>query len=175
LTTVGVTVRSQLSRTGLCLADFRLGPLAAFLGCQQPATPPAPAGLSAADRQTIDSLHVAFSAAAVAGDFATATAMYTEDGSVLAPNAPIATGRLAIRESLGHFPPIGELKLITDEAHGTADMAVVRGTYVLLLAPPGQPAFADTGKYVELWRKQPDGKWLLAWDIFNSNKPAPTQ
>jgi thiol-disulfide isomerase/thioredoxin len=63
---------------------------------------------------------------------------------------------------------------ITDEAHGTADMAVIRGTYVLLLVPPGQPAVADTGKYVELWRKQADGKWLMAWDIFNSNKPTPT-
>ena len=65
------------------------------------------------------------------------------------------------------------MKLVTNEAHGTADMATIRGTYTLLFAPPGQLAFADTGKFVELWRKQSDGNWLIVWDIFNSNKPAP--
>ena len=31
----------------------------------------------------------------------------------------------------------------------------------------------DTGKYVEIWRKQPDGKWLIAVDISNSDLPLP--
>ncbi len=31
----------------------------------------------------------------------------------------------------------------------------------------------DTGKYVEIWRQQPDGKWLLAVDISNSDLPLP--
>ena len=99
--------------------------------------------------------------------------MYTEDGTLLPPNLPSAAGRIAIKEAFGHFPPVGEMKLSTDEIHGTADMAAVRGSYVIMFAPPGQPAFADSGKFVELWRKQTDGNWLIVWDIFNSNMAPP--
>ena len=152
----------------------RLLSLSVFLACQQPATPAAPAGLTDADRAAIDSLHTAFSAAAVAGDFAKVASMYTEDASVMGPNAPVATGRAAIQQMLAAFPPLGEMKLITHDVNGTADLAAVRGTYALLMAPPGSPAIADTGSYVELWKKQADGTWLIVWDIFNSHKPAPT-
>jgi uncharacterized protein (TIGR02246 family) len=152
---------------------LRLAPLAVLLACQQPATPAAPAGLSDADRAAIDSLHGAFAAAAIAADFARVASFYTEDASVMAPNAPVATGRMAIQQTLGAFPPLGDMKLLTSEIHGGGDLAAVRGTYVLLMAPPDSPAIADTGSYVEVWRKQADGQWLIVWDIFNSHKPAP--
>jgi uncharacterized protein (TIGR02246 family) len=149
-----------------------LAPIALWLAACQPAAAPA-AGLSAADRQTIDSLHGAFSAAAMANDYTKVSSMYTEDASLLATNSPVASGRIAIKEAFGHFPPVGDMKLTTDEAHGTADMAAIRGTYVILFAPPGQPAFSDSGKFVELWRKQADGNWLIVWDIFNTSIATP--
>jgi uncharacterized protein (TIGR02246 family) len=153
---------------------LRLVPFAALLACQQPATPAAPGGLTDADRAAIDSLHTAFAAAAVAGDFAKVASMYTEDASVMAPNQPVATGRMAIQQALSAFPPLGEMKLIAHDVNGSGDLAAVRGTYALLMAPPGSPAISDTGSYVELWKKQADGKWLMAWDIWNSHKAAPT-
>jgi hypothetical protein len=67
---------------------LRLAPFALILACRP--APAAPAGLSAADRKSIDSLHVAFATAAVANDFAAVTAMYIEDGSLMAPTEPIA-------------------------------------------------------------------------------------
>lgn len=152
---------------------LRLAPVVVLLACQ-PATPAPPAGLTDADRAAIDSLHGAFAAAAMAADFAKVATFYAEDASVMAPNAPVATGRMAIQQTLGAFPPLGDMKLLTSEVHGGGDLAAVRGTYVLLMAPPGSPAIADTGSYVELWRKQADGQWLIVWDIFNSHKPAPT-
>ena len=153
---------------------LRLGPMALLIACQQPATPAAPAGLTDADRATIDSLHTEFAAAVVAGDFAKVASMYTEDASLMAPNAPVVTGRMGIQQALTTFPPMGEMKLLTHEVHGSSDVAAVRGTYMILMAPPGSPAISDTGSYAELWRKQADGKWLMAWDIWNSHKPAPT-
>lgn len=153
---------------------LRLAPSALLLACQQPAAPVAPPGLTAADRAAIDSLHTAFAAAAVAGDFAKVASMYTEDASVMAPNQPVATGRAAIQQTLSAFPPLGEMKLIAHDVDGSSNFAAVRGTYALLMAPPGSPAIADTGSYVELWRKEADGKWRIVWDIFNSHKPAPT-
>jgi ketosteroid isomerase-like protein len=75
---------------------------------------------------------------------------------------------------LSAFPPIGELKLTSVEVVGASDHAVVRGVYSMTLMPPGATvAIADTGKYVELWRKQQDGRWLISWDIFNSDIPLP--
>jgi ketosteroid isomerase-like protein len=32
----------------------------------------------------------------------------------------------------------------------------------------------DSGKYIEIWRKQSDGTWKLVRDIFNSDLPLPT-
>jgi hypothetical protein len=31
----------------------------------------------------------------------------------------------------------------------------------------------DTGKFVEVWKKQSDGKWKCTVDIFNSDLPLP--
>lgn len=152
---------------------LRLSPFALILACQQPATTVAPPGLTEADRAAIESLHTEFAAAVVAGDFAKVAAMYTDDASLMAPNAPVVTGRMAIQQVLTTFPPMGEMKLITHEVHGSSDVAAVRGTFAILMAPPGSPAISDTGSYAELWRKQADGKWLMAWDIWNSHKPAP--
>jgi ketosteroid isomerase-like protein len=42
------------------------------------------------------------------------------------------------------------------------------------LLPPGSAlAIADTGKYLEVWRRQLDGSWLIAWETFNSSLPVP--
>jgi ketosteroid isomerase-like protein len=50
----------------------------------------------------------------------------------------------------------------------------VLGTYTMTIVPPGAPGpVNDSGKYVEVRRKQSDGSWLIAVDIFNSDLPAP--
>jgi ketosteroid isomerase-like protein len=36
--------------------------------------------------------------------------------------------------------------------------------------PQGNPV-ADHGKFVEVWKKQADGKWKVVEDIFNSDVP----
>jgi ketosteroid isomerase-like protein len=119
---------------------LRLAPFALLAACQQAPAPAGPVGLTDADRATIDSLHNAFAAAAVAGNFDAVSAMYTEDAKLLGPNMPVATGRIAIKGVLSAFPPIGEMKLIGHETHGSGDLAAVRGTYTMLMAPPGAPA-----------------------------------
>jgi ketosteroid isomerase-like protein len=37
----------------------------------------------------------------------------------------------------------------------------------------GQPVH-DTGKILEIWKKQPDGKWKCIVDTWNSDLPVPT-
>jgi uncharacterized protein (TIGR02246 family) len=143
------------------------------LGCQAAARTPAPS-FTDADRQAIDAQRAAFAAAANANDMAAAAALYAEDATVLPPNGPAVTGRLAIEQLLRSFPPIGDMKLTPVDLVGAADFAVARGVFSMNMMPPGAPAaIADTGKFIELWRRQPDGRWLIAWDMFNSDIPLP--
>jgi ketosteroid isomerase-like protein len=38
----------------------------------------------------------------------------------------------------------------------------------------GRETQTDSGKFIEVWARQPDGSWLIADDIFNSNLPVPS-
>lgn len=107
-------------------------------------------------------------------DAAGIAALYTEDGAVMPPNAPIAKGAAAIQPvwaSLLQIPGF-ELKIVPEQitVAGAGDMALDRGTYELTVAPDGA-AKTDTGKYVVVWRKVGD-EWKAAADIFNSDLPA---
>jgi uncharacterized protein (TIGR02246 family) len=147
--------------------------LALALAACQPAAPPAP-GFTQADRDSIEAKRTAWANAVNAGDKAALTALYTEDGTLMPPNAPKATGRIAIRQVFDAFPAVGDAKLTAVDVAGTADMAVVQGAYTMNLMLPGATAaVADTGKFIELWRKQADGSWLISWDIWNSDVALP--
>ena len=54
---------------------------------------------------------------------------------------------------------------------GRADVAYMRGTFAMTLEPEGAPAVSMAGKYVEILKKQADGTWRFAVDIFNSDAP----
>ena len=109
-----------------------------------------------------------------AKDAAGIAELYTEDGAVMPPNAPIGKGRTAIQQawaSMMRTPGFGltfvpELILVSS----SGDMALDRGTYSLTVAPDGTTHTA-TGKYVVVWQKI-GGEWKAAADIFNSNLPA---
>ena len=150
--------------------------LTALLGFAMAAAcqPAPPAGLSDADKAAIDSTSRVFVRHALANDFAAlARDYYTDDAMVLPPNAPAVTGHAAIEAMFKTFPPITAFELQTEEVEGTADLAYVRGRYTMTMTPPGAPAIADSGKYLEIWRKQSDGSWKSVRDMFSSNIPLP--
>jgi ketosteroid isomerase-like protein len=136
--------------------------------------PASPAGLSDADRAAIDSTSRVFVRHALANDFAAlARDYYADDAMVLPPNAPAVTGHGAIEAMFKTFPPITAFELRTEEMEGTADLAYVRGRYTMTMSPPGAPAIADSGKFLEIWRKQSDGSWRSVRDMFSSDIPLP--
>jgi ketosteroid isomerase-like protein len=102
------------------------------------------------------------------------TAMdYTETGVFLPPNQGAVEGRAAIRAWFQQFPPMSEFTLTAIDIDGRGDLAYVRGTYALsVTGPDGKVAMSDHGKFIEIRRKQPSGRWLMSADIFNSDLPA---
>jgi uncharacterized protein (TIGR02246 family) len=143
--------------------------LLAAAACQPP-----PSVLTDADRAAIDAQRAAFRDAMRAADWATAAGVYTEDATVMPANAPAVAGRANIQQMFQAMPPVGEIVFATREATGTAEVALVRGSFSMTMMLPGATvATADTGKFVELWRKQADGTWLLQWDIWNSDLAPP--
>jgi uncharacterized protein (TIGR02246 family) len=100
--------------------------------------------------------------------------LYTEDGAVMPPNAPIGKGREAIQQTWASMmgTPGFDLTFNPEQIviSSSGDMALDRGTYTLTVAPAGTTQ-TDTGKYVVVWRKI-GGDWKAAADIFNSNLPA---
>ena len=109
-----------------------------------------------------------------AKDAAGIAQLYTEDGAVMPPNAPIGKGRDAIQKTWAGLLAIPgfDLAIMPEQVSvsSSGDMALDRGTYKLAVAPDGK-AMTDTGKYVVVWRKV-DGEWKAAADIFNSDRPA---
>ena len=130
--------------------------------------------LSEADRTSIRAATDSFVANVRARrDSVNAQQLYAENASVMPPNSPIAEGRAAIRAWMATFPPTSDFLLTPIEIVGRGDLAYVRGTYAFkIVGPDGHQISEDRGKYVEIRRKQQDGKWLVTVDIFNSDLAA---
>lgn len=103
-----------------------------------------------------------------------ATVSYYADGAVLLPsNAPIARTKEEIRESwrqlFASVPAGATMSAVTTKAEvaSSGDLAYTVGTYAY-----ANPAI-DKGKFVSIWKKQPDGSWKAVIDIFNSDMPIP--
>lgn len=109
-----------------------------------------------------------------AQDAAGISQLYTEDGAVMPPNAPIGKGRAAIHQTWTSMmqTPGFNLNIVPEQilVSSSGDMALDRGTYSLTIAPGGTSQ-TDIGKYVVVWRKV-GGDWKAAADIFNSDLPA---
>jgi uncharacterized protein (TIGR02246 family) len=132
-------------------------------------------GLSQTDLRKIDETTQTAVKAALAKDFATWAALFLDDAVVNPPNEPAVKGRAAIRVWLEKFPPITEFKLNNEKVEGRDDLAYVLGTYTMTIVPPGAPGpVKDSGKFVTVLRRQPDGRWLAAVDMFSSDLPGPT-
>ena len=139
-----------------------------FAGCtQQPDT-------RAADERAIREADSAWSAAAAAKDLDGYMSYFAPDASSFRPNAPIATGLEAIRNAFVQpFATPGSIswKTTNVEVSRAGDLGYAFGTYEgASKDAKGQPV-THRGKYLSVWKKQPDGKWKAVADMYNSDLP----
>lgn len=136
----------------------------------------APPDLSEADRVAIRAATDSFVAYQRARRDSATAQLFSEDARFMPPNGGITEGRPAIRAWLAAFPPMANFTLTPIEIEGRGDLAYVRGTYSFtLVGPDGHQIGEDRGKYLEIRRKQPDGKWLMTIDIYNSDFGVPAR
>ena len=122
-------------------------------------------------RSEIEETNARFTKALREGDAATVASLYTADGILAAPNAPLVRGTSAIKEMLGGMvKQMGapDLKLETQEVEELGDTAWELGKYTMKAA-----GNTDTGKYIVVWKRQ-GGAWKLHADIWNSDAPPPS-
>ena len=105
------------------------------------------------------------------GNAGAVVALYADDAVLMAPNAPMARGIVAIKEALakeiagmkkgGHTLAMGTV----DEVGVAADMAWHAGTFVV---KDKSGKAVDNGKFLEAWERK-NGKWRIVRDIWNSD------
>jgi ketosteroid isomerase-like protein len=99
-------------------------------------------------------------------------AFYASNAVLMPPNHAAVSGRTAIQEFLQGLMDGGltRIKLETAVTASADDLAYGRGRYTLSMSPESGEPVEDVGKYIVVYRRQPNGPWRAVADIFNSDK-----
>lgn len=140
---------------------------------------PKPTDSTAFEKQAKGDVRV-FLEAFSKGDADTILSQYAADAEVMAPGNPRAIGHDAIRAlitKLAGEMQAGGVSVVPnddDKAAASGDFGHHSGSY---LVKDATGAVVDSGNYLAVMQRQPDGKWLMIRDIWNSDRapPAPAE
>jgi ketosteroid isomerase-like protein len=102
---------------------------------------------------------------------------WTDDARVFAPGLPAFSGKAALRQYVEGALAIPGFQITwtTSEAVLSPDgqLAYLLSTNAVTMAgPQGQPV-TSSGRAVTVWRRESDGNWRCAVDIWNDQPAAP--
>ena len=124
--------------------------------------------------QALRDLDAQWSAAAAAKDLDRTVSYYATDAVVMPPNAPSETTKETFRniwkDMIASASSVS-WKATRVEVAKSGDMAYVSGTYEVTVNDASGKPVNDRGKYLEVWKKQADGKWKCGADIWDSDLP----
>jgi ketosteroid isomerase-like protein len=124
-------------------------------------------GMGEIDDRTVAGLKAPLARAFEQGDADLAADLYEPGARLLPPRGPVITGPDTVREFIQRRFDAGsdDGVLETVQHHGYGDVAVEEGRY-------GRRAgdrLLDSGSYLSVFRRQPDGAWRWAIDMWNSD------
>ena len=143
--------------------------LAAALACR----PAPPAGLSDADRTALRAATDSFVQRVRRADWPAAAKLFGQTAVFMPTQQHAVTGQANIQAWMKAFPPISAFDVKVVSVDGGGDIAYMAGIYIMTITPPGGKPIVDTGKYLTVSRRQPDGSWPIVADIFNSDLAPP--
>src|SRR5215218_4122750 len=124
------------------------------------------------DTSTVDGLKATVVRALEQADAKLAASLYEPGARLLPPGAPVITGHEAIvdffQRRIDAGSDGGVLETVRRDEYG--DVAIEEGRY----GRRSGERLLDSGKYLVVFRRQPDGSWRYATDMWNSDAPAPT-
>ena len=100
---------------------------------------------------------------------------FAEDGVMLGNGAAPVIGRIAIARAVHWSPDVYQLTWTPTDARmsPSGDMGYTWGHYEGRTINKSGSPLVSTGRYITVWRKQPDGKWKVVLDA-GANEPAIT-
>ena len=103
-------------------------------------------------------------------------AVLTEEVVMMPAGEPMFTGKAAVRTWLKriHDQYKVSLRYTASQVDVAGDWAIERFTLETTTSPKkGGAPMKDRGKGIHIYRRQPDGSWLIAQDIWNSDLTSP--
>ena len=104
------------------------------------------------------------------GDADSITAMLTEDVFVMIPNADDLRGRDAVKQALTQMfsaMTVTQFTILSREIELCDSTAYELATYSETLNFKDQPPQPVRGRYLIVWKRQPDQSWLVHRNLFN--------
>ena len=144
-------------------------PLMVVVLLTTPAAAQSPAAPSTtAVREAIDRGYADYVRAFAEADAAALAAVYDAQGARLNANGVVVQGRAAITEDvsrfLGRVGPV-EVTIEIVDLWVTGDLAYETGTWSYSFTPAGEDERTVGGRYVTVWKRQPDGDWKILADL----------
>ena len=128
----------------------------------------------AAEETTLRELDAKWSKTAGDKDLDATVAFYSDDAVVMPGDAPVANTKQTIREVWAPMlVPNASVSWQVNQAEvaRSGDVGYARGVYHLVMKDAAGKATTEQGKFVEIWKKQADGKWKCAVDSFSADAP----
>ena len=101
--------------------------------------------------------------------------LMAEDVIIMPPNEPALKGKAAVRTWYGQFVKqmrTSSLKVTNRELFIGGDYATeVAGFEWTLVPVAGGAPITDRGSYMQLWRREANGRWAFSREVWNSSIP----
>lgn len=153
-------------------------------GCERstpatPATPPPPAPAARADaaaaaQHAIADFNRRYLGAINDGDIDALASLTTDGHMMIGSGRPPIIGKQALVDAMTRVFDTFSIdeSWTPEETVASGDLAYQRGTYVVVATPQaGGDATRSTGHFLRIYRRQPDGAWLMVRDMLSADQP----
>ncbi len=147
------------------------GLLICLAACARP-----PANNEAADLAAIAEFNRQYLAAINGADIDALADLTTEGHMMISSGGPPLVGKQALVDAMSAAfeRVVFNESWAPEETVVSGDLAYQRGTFVVVATPKaGGDATRTTGNFLRIYRRQPDGAWLMVRDSFNSQRGRP--
>ena len=92
--------------------------------------------------------------------------LYTEDAVLVEPGGAAVTGRQALLEMALAMKPLSSVVITPFRTEGVANLAYVYGGASWVNGRPPDAGTTTNVRLVMVWRKEADGQWRIAQEVF---------